>query len=185
MKTKLLLAALLCGIASSAAFTMTKVEHSAQKSTISSDYKINRDKCNNLKANAKDICVSEAKGMQKVAQAELKSNYEPSARNIEKFAMAKGDAIYDTAKEKCDDNQGNAKSMCRADAKAVHVKTNDEARVVRVSAETNKLNSGVRKMATKDEKEADYKAAATRCDSMMGTSKDTCISDAKIRHGMK
>lgn len=99
--------------------------------------------------------------------------------------MAKGDAAYNTAKEKCDDSSGNARATCRADAKAVHVKAKDEARVVRVSAETGKVNTGVRNMATKDENEANYKAAATRCDSMMGATKDTCSADAKAKFGMK
>ena len=186
MKTKMvLLSVALSSVFSGAALAMTKVEYSAQKDTITGDYKVSRDKCNSLKANVKDICVSEAKGVEKIAKAELEAAYEPSARHTEKLAMAKGDAAYDTAKEKCDDSLGNAKTICRKDAKAAHVKANDEARVVRVSAETGKLNTGVRNMATKDENEANYKAATARCDSMLGTAKDTCTSDAKVKFGMK
>lgn len=186
MNAKLLIlaAALSCAF-STASFAMTKAEYSTQKDTIAGDYKVSRDKCNSLKANVKDICVSEAKGVEKIAKAELEAAYEPSARHTEKLAMAKGDAAYDTAKEKCDDSLGNAKTICRKDAKAAHVKANDEARVVRVSAETGKLNTGVRNMATKDENEANYKAATARCDSMLGTAKDTCTSDAKVKFGMK
>ena len=186
MKTKLLiLAAALSCVFSSATFAMTKVEYTTQKDTISGDYKVNRDKCNSLKANAKDICVSEAKGIEKIAKAELQAAYEPSARHTEKLAMAKGDAAYDTAKEKCDDSSGNTKNICKKDAKAAHVKANDEARVVRVSAETSKLNTSVGNMAAKDENEANYKAANARCDSMAGAMKDTCTADAKIKFGMK
>ena len=186
MKTKLLiLAAALSCVFSSGTFAMTKVEYTAQKDTISGDYKVSRDKCSSLKANAKDICVSEAKGVEKIAKAELQAAYEPSARHTEKLAMAKGDAAYDTAKEKCDDSSGNAKTICKKDAKAAHVKANDEARVVRISAETGKLNTGVRNMATKDENEANYKAANARCDSMAGTAKDTCTTDTKVKFGIK
>ena len=186
MKTHFLFLALaLSYAASSASIAMTKVEHQNQKSTISGDYKVSRDKCNSLKANAKDICVSEAKGAQMIARAELKSAYEPSARHTQKVAMAKSDAAYDIAKEKCDDSQGNAKSVCRADAKAAHVKASNEARVLRVNAETDKLNSNVQKMATQDEHEASFKAATARCDSMSGASKDICVTDAKSKHNMK
>lgn len=186
MKTKhLIVAAALSCAFSSVAFAMTKVEYTTQKDTISGDYKVSRDKCNSLKANVKDICVSEAKGVEKIAKAELEAVYEPSARHTEKLAMAKGDAAYNTAKEKCDDSSGNAKTICKKDAKAAHVKANDEARVVRVSAETGKLNTGVRNMATKDENEANYKAAAARCDGMAGAAKETCITDAKTKFGMK
>ncbi len=178
-------AALLACIACSTALSMTKNEHAAQKDIIAGEYKVSRDKCNSLKANAKEICVSEAKGVLSVAKAELKSAYEPSARHTEKVAMAKGDAAYDTAKEKCDDSQGNAKSICRADAKAMHVKAQDEARVTRVNAEADKVRTGARSMADKDENKASLKAALARCDSMMGAAKDTCMTDAKFKHNVK
>lgn len=186
MKTKLLiLSAALISVFSSATFAMTKVEYTAKKDTITADYKVGRDQCKDLKANAKDICMSEAKGIENVDKAQLESDYTPSARRTEKLAMAKGDAAYDTAKEKCDDSAGNAKNVCRKDAKALHVKANDEARVVRVSAETGKVNTSTRNMANKDENEANYKAATARCDALAGTTKDSCVADAKMKYGMK
>jgi hypothetical protein len=186
MKTKLLLLSIVITFSfSNAALAMTKVEYKTQKDMISGDYKVSRDKCNSLKANAKDICVSEAKGVEKIAKAELEASYTPSARQTEKVAMATADAAYDTAKEKCDDIKDNAKNICKADAKAIHVKAKDEARVVRISAETGKLNTGVRNMATKDENDAGYKAATTRCDGLAGAAKDKCISEAKIKYDVK
>ena len=186
MKTKLLIiaAALTC-VFSSAAFAMTKAEYTTQKDTITGTYKVSRDNCKTMKANAKDICMSEAKGLEKVAKAELEAAYEPSERHTEKLAMAKGDAAYDTAKEKCDDSSGNTKTVCRADAKAAHVKANEEARVVRVNAAAGTIEKSMRRSATDDENEASYKAATARCDSMTGAAKDTCINDAKVKFGMK
>jgi hypothetical protein len=186
MKTKLLLLsfALTCAF-SNAALAMTQVEYKTQKDKISGDYKVSRDKCDSLKANAKDICVSEAKGAEKIAKAELEANYEPTARNTEKVSMAKGDAAYSTAKEKCDDVSGNAKNVCRKDAKAAHVTAKEEARVAKGSADSGKANADMRNTANKDENEANYKAAAARCDSMTGASKDTCAMDAKTKFGIK
>lgn len=185
MKTFPLIFAVVLGcIASSAVLSVTKLEHTTQKDMIAGVYKVSRDKCNSLKSNAKDICVSEAKGVQSIAKTELESVYEPSARHTERVAMAKGDAAYDIAKERCDDSQGNAKSVCRADAKAIHVKAQDEARVMRVKAEADKVSAGARKMANKDENEANFKAATARCGSMMGASKDVCISNAKLKYNM-
>lgn len=186
MKVKLLLltAALSCAF-SSASFAMTKVEYTTQKDTITGAYKVSRDKCNSLKANAKDICISEANGLEKIAKAELEASYEPSDRHNEKVAMAKGDAAYDTAKEKCDDSSGNAKTVCRADAKAAHVKANEEARVVRVDGMAGSVQKSMRDSANKDENQANYKAAITRCDGMSGGAKDTCNADAKVKFGIK
>ncbi len=186
MKIKLLVlsAALSCTFANMA-FAMTKVEYKTQKDAITAEYKVNSDKCDSFKANAKDICMSEAKGVRKIALAELESAYAPTARNAEKMRLAKGDAAYDTAKEKCDDIAGNAKNICQKDAKAAHVKAVEEARVVRVKADTGQVNKEVRNMATKEENEANYKADAARCDSLAGAAKDTCVGQAKMKFGMK
>ena len=185
MKFKLVfLSVALTGVFSNAALAMTKAEYKTEKDTISSTYKVSRDKCVSLKANAKDICMSVAKGAEKVSKAELEEKYEPSARHVEKVSMAKGDAAYHTAKEKCDDSSGNAKSVCRADAKAAHVKAVEEARVVRVGAITNSVDKSMRNSANKDENEANFKAATARCDGMAGGAKSTCMTDAKTKYGM-
>lgn len=186
MKTRILIlaAALSCAF-STATMAMTKVEYKTQKDAITGNYKVSRDKCGSLKANAKDICISEAKGVQKVAKAELESAYEPNARHTEKVAMAKGDAAYDTAKEKCDDSSGNAKNICKKDAKAAHVKAVEEARVMRVSAGAGSVEKGMRNSANKEENEANYKAVTARCDGLAGAAKDTCVVEAKARYGIK
>ena len=175
--------ALSCTLAGHA-MAMTQAEYSAQKDTVSDQYKAAKEKCSNLKSNAKDICVSQAKGAEKVAKADLEAAYEPSARRTEKAAIARGDAAYDTAKEKCDDLSGNAKSVCRKDAKVLLVTAKEEARVVRVSAETGKVNAAMRKEATAQEKQAQYKAAAQRCEALAGVPKDGCINDTKVKFGM-
>ena len=185
MKFKLVLMSVaLTGVFSNAAFAMTKAEYKTEKDTIKGAYKVSRDKCGSLKANAKDICMSEAKGAEKVSKAELEEKYEPNARHVEKVSMAKGDAAYHTAKEKCDDSSGNAKNVCRADAKAMHVKAVEEARVVRVGAMAGGVNNSMRNAANKDENEANFKAAAARCDGMAGGAKDSCMTDAKTKYGM-
>ncbi len=109
--------AMACGFGSSA-FAMTSAEHKMQEQHIAADYKVNKDKCNSLNGNAKDICTSEAKGMEKVAKAELAAQYKPSAKADAKVRQARADAIYHTAKEKCDDLAGNPKDVCIKDAKS-------------------------------------------------------------------
>ncbi len=190
MNTKLLMLslALSCTFAGSA-IAMTKAEHKTQKDQISADFKVNRDKCASLKANAKDICVSEAKGTEKVAKAELETRYEPSPRHDEQLAMAKANAAYDTAKEKCDDLAGNAKDVCVKDAKAAQVKAKEDAKVAKVAADTSKNKTDkmadVKKDANAEKREAEYKAAKERCDGLAGAAKDTCQTDAKVKFGMK
>lgn len=190
MKNQLLMltVALSCTFAGSA-MAMTKAEYKTGNDRISADYKVNLAKCGSLKANAKDICVSEAKGAEKVAKAELEAQYEPTPRHHEKVGMAKADAAYDTAKEKCDDFSGNAKDVCVKDAKAAHVKGKEEAKVARVAEDTSKAKtekmSDAKKDASAENRDAQYAAAKERCDSLAGAVKDGCVNDAKAKYGMK
>ena len=97
-------ASLVCG----GAMALTKDEYKAQKDRISANYKAAKNNCAELKSNAKDICVSEAKGAEKMANAELEAQYKPSEKATYKFEEARADAMYDTARERCDDISGNA-----------------------------------------------------------------------------
>lgn len=190
MRIKLLMLtlAVACTFAGNAR-ALTKVEYKTQKDVIASDYKANRGKCSVLKANAKDICMSEAKGIENVAKAELTAQYEPSVKHTQKLGMARADAAYDTAKERCDDLSGNAKDVCIKDAKVAYVKAKEDAKVARASADTT--NTKAQKMATvikeanEEKREAQYKAAKERCDIFAGAVKDTCQNDAKAKFGMK
>lgn len=189
MKTKILMlsVAMSCIFAGNA-LAMTKAEYDAQKNQVSADYKVNRDQCGNLKDNAKDICVSQAKGAEKVAKAELEAQYKPSVKHTRDVAMAKADSVYDTSKERCDDLAGNAKDVCVKDAKAVHVKAKEEAKVAQAASEGSANKAAnvneARKEANAETREANYKAAKERCDSLAGNAKDTCQADAKAKFGM-
>jgi hypothetical protein len=159
MKTQIMMltAVLSCAFAGQA-MALTKEEYKAQDDRISADYKVAREKCNALKANAKDICVAEAKGTEKVAKAELEAQYKPSPRNDEKMKVAKADAAYEVAKEKCDDlapaaspgpaaapgtgaagnaSAASAKDVCMKDAKASHVKAKEDAKVAKAAADNS------------------------------------------------
>jgi hypothetical protein len=45
--------------------------------------------------------------------------------------MAKAEADYDVAKEKCDDQSGNAKDVCKKDAKAAFTSAKADAKSTR------------------------------------------------------
>ncbi len=186
---KLIAMAVAASFACGGAFALTKDEYKAQKDRIEADYKVNKNGCDSLKANAKDICVSEAKGTQKVAKADLEAQYKPSDKASFKAAEARADAAYDIAKEKCDDLAGNAKDVCVKDAKAAQVKAKSEAKVARAAnevdtARTQKI-ADARKEAVVDQNEANYKATVERCGTFAGDVKDRCVNDAKVRFGRK
>jgi hypothetical protein len=159
-----------------AASTMTKDEYSAQKSRVEADYKAARKSCDASSGNAKDVCVEEAKGREKVALAELDYKRDATDRNREKLAEARADANYNVAKEKCDDLSGNPKDVCVKEAKAARAKALADAKA-------NKEVSSARNDAANDKREADYKVAVEKCDALAGDAKTNCVAEAKARYG--
>jgi hypothetical protein len=93
-------------------------ELKAGRDKIAADYKADKAACDAMKDNAKDVCNEEAKGKEKIAKAELDQKVRPSDSNARKVAEAKVEVAYDIAKEKCDDQKGDAKSACVKQAKA-------------------------------------------------------------------
>jgi len=177
-------------VIATSAFALTPAEHKAEKDRITADYKAAIAHCKSMNGNAKDVCEKEAKGHEKVALADLDYKKDATESNRYKVAKARADADYDVATEKCDDQSGNAKDVCKKDAKAAHVKAIEAAKVSEVRNEPNSNSaakaadvSEARKDADRKVREAEYKAAAERCDALSGDAKDKCVTDAKRRFG--
>ncbi|MDO8250230.1 MAG: hypothetical protein Q7T78_11000, partial [Rhodoferax sp.] len=156
--------------------TMAKADYTADKTRISADYKTDRAACATLAANAKDVCVEEAKAKEKVARAELEFAYTGKASDRTKVLEAKAKSAYAVAKEKCDDQAGNAKDVCVKEAKAVEVKALADAKM-------NKEIGEAKKDDTEAKRDADYKVAAEKCDALAGDPKASCIAAAKTKFG--
>jgi hypothetical protein len=90
--------------------------------------------------------------------------------------MAKADAAYDVAKEKCDDRKGNDKDVCVKEAKAAHTQATADAKA-------NKKVAEVRKDAADDKRDAAYNVAKEKCDGLSGDTKAQCLATAKARYG--
>lgn len=189
--------------------TITKNQYRAHVKSIESEYKVNKAACDSLAGNAKDVCVAEAKGKQNVAKAELVSNYKPSIKTSHNAHVAKAEADYSVAIEKCDDKAGNEKDVCVKEAKAAKVhqitdadtqmkskKANAEAKETSRDAEAtaneksgtanakaNETKADIRKDAAIEKREADYAVAKEKCDALASGAKDLCLSDAKVRFG--
>ncbi|MFO1304016.1 MAG: hypothetical protein U1F54_09815 [Burkholderiales bacterium] len=170
--------------------TTTPHDKAARDQAIKSaevQYKADKDACKSLSGNAKDICMEEAKGKEKVAKAEANAAYENTPKARENARVAHADATYEVAKEKCDDLSGNQKDVCVKEAKAQHTKAKADAKVDRVAGESSRnaidKTATARKDAMEDKRDADYKVAVEKCDSLAGAAKDTCVRDAKARYG--
>ncbi len=158
------------------AAAMSKVDYKAAKDRISADYKAEKTACAAQKANAKDICVQEAKAKEKVAYAELEYGYTGKAADQNKVLVAKADSAYAVARERCDDQSGNAKDVCVKEAKAVQVKALADAKM-------GKEIGAAKKDASQDKADAEYKVAIEKCDALAGDPKAACVAAAKTKFG--
>jgi len=175
LKSSLFIAALLA-LPVAQATTMAKSDYKAAKERISSEYKADKTACNSLSANAKDVCVQEAKGKEKVAKAELEYSYTGKAGDQNKLLKAKAHSTYAIAKEKCDDLAGNGKDVCVKEAKATEVRALADAKM-------GKEISAAKTEAAGDKNDADYKVATEKCDALAGDAKASCVAAAKAKFG--
>lgn len=177
-RTVLLVGAFLLAPLVAQAAAPSKAEYSAEKDAISAAYKADKAACDSLKANAKDICMEEAKARQDNARAELEYRASGKPADGIKVQTVKADGAFEVAKERCDDLNGNAKDVCNKEAKAAHV-------AALAAAKTSKATAEARADSKEEVNEAKYKAAAEKCDAMSGDAKDACIKAAKTAHGQR
>jgi hypothetical protein len=167
---------------------MSKNEVKIEEDRIAAAYKTAKARCDKLSANAKDICMAEAKGAEKVAKAELDVRRNDTPNNRYDLRIAKAETYYEVAKERCDELSGNTKDVCIKDAKSALTKATADARVERESGiaatRSNERVSEARIDAAEDKRKAEYAAAKERCDAYSGKAKEGCITDAKNRYGM-
>lgn len=120
--------------------------------------------------------MSEAKGKEHVALAEIEATYKPTTAHRNDVRLAKAKAIHSVAKEKCDDLAGNAKDVCVKEADATYT-------AAKADVKANKKVAEARKDAATDKRDADYAVAREKCDALAGDTKGACVKDAKARYG--
>ena len=180
------------------ATSMSKDAYKAGKASIATEYKSDRAGCDSFSANAKDICIAEAKGIEKVAKAELEAGYKPSRENRYKVSIARAEADYSVATEKCDDKAGNVKDVCIKEAKAAQIAAKADAKALLKTSNANQVandktaaarmkagetSGAARQDAATDKRDAEYAVAKEKCDAFAGDAKAACVKDAKARYG--
>jgi hypothetical protein len=177
---------------------MSKDDYKAGKEKIATDFKAAKAGCGSLSGNANDICAAEAKGKENVALADLEVSYKPDVKTRYAARIARAEADYSVARERCDDQAGNVKDVCvkeaksaeiaaKADAKA-RMKTTDanataDEKTSAARSDASKEVAVARKDAAVDKRDAEYAVAKEKCDTYSGNAKDSCLSLAKANFG--
>jgi hypothetical protein len=150
-------------------------------------YRADKDACASRSGNAKDLCLAEASGREKVAKADAEAAYKNTPKAREDARDARADTAYRVAKERCDELSGNAKDVCVKEADAKRVRAKADAKADMVAADTQEDSTAkqaeARRKAEQDKRDADYKVAIEKCDALSGAAKSTCVEDAKLRFG--
>lgn len=162
-----------CGAAQAANYSKSVLD--GAREDVKQTYKVNKDTCDKMSGNAKDICVQEAKGLENVALAWLDFNYSGTPADQLKLNETIAESRYEIAKEKCDDRSGDAKDLCQREAKTAYDKAKADAKL-------NKKVADAMDDAERARMKADYKLAAERCSSLSGDTKDICVASAKARY---
>ncbi|MDQ8022600.1 MAG: hypothetical protein REI94_12235 [Moraxellaceae bacterium] len=125
MKTQIkLMSAIVSGVllstsmAVSAADATDSAQYKAEKTAIEKRFKADKESCDTLSGNAKDICEKQAKFTEVSALGELEANAKGTVEARRDAEEDKAKAAYDLAREKCDDLSGNRKDVCQKDAVA-------------------------------------------------------------------
>jgi hypothetical protein len=180
-------AASLNASAHAAATPITKAQYDDAKARAEAAYKIDREKCDSLAGNAKDICVAEAKGQLTRSEAKAKAEYKNTRDAWYDEQVKNAEADYLVAKEKCDNLGGNDKDVCVKEAKAARTKAMADAKARRKTAdaqgEARKESNEARHDAAEQKRDADYKVELQRCDDLSGDAKDACVQRAKRTFG--
>lgn len=183
---------------SATAHTMTKHDYKTGMQHINAEYKSDAKNCQSMSGNANDICMAEANGKEKVAKADLDARKTNTKKAYYDARIARADADYSVAKEKCDNKAGNDKDVCLKEAKAAEITAKSDAeaqmKTSKAYGEANETSAEARKEAkgkssdaqhdaAVDKRAAEFSVAKEKCESLAGSTKQNCVDNAKMHYG--
>jgi hypothetical protein len=162
---------------------VSKDEYLSVKDMIAADYKLAKASCDSLSGNPNDICMANAKGNANVALADLEAGYKPTPETHYQAHVARAEANYALAKERCNDRAGSTKDACMQEAKSLATVAMADAKAQMKTADANatEKSADAGKDATVAKLDAQYKVTREKCDTYAGNAKDNCVNAAKVR----
>ncbi|MDB5955780.1 hypothetical protein [Ramlibacter sp.] len=165
---------------------LTRDDVKAQKVRIEEQYDQAQTRCRRVQGHARELCNERARGERDIQQAELQLQAEPTGDNDQKLRTARAEAAYSLALVRCKDFDGQARGVCRDDAKSVFNEAKAEAKLQReVSEQELRSAVTVRDRTAQQERvaETEFNAARERCEVLPGEGRANCLLDAKKRFG--
>lgn len=165
---------------------MSKEEAKAQKVRIEEQYDQSQARCRRVQGPARELCNEQARGERDIQSAELRMRMEPTPDNDEKVRLARAEAAYSKSLLRCKDYDGQARRLCREDAKTSFEGAKSEAKLQKdVVAQTLRSEGSVheRTAAADRAAEAQFRQARERCEMLPAEGRQNCLEAAKNRFG--
>lgn len=113
---------------------MSAEEARAETQRIALQYEQTMAHCRTLQGNMREICEEDAKGSRRVAQAERDLKLQGGAEHEYQVRLARAQADYRVAHERCNDMRGEAVKVCKRDAEQAYLRAQQDARIRQVEA---------------------------------------------------
>lgn len=154
----------------------SKDEFNAGKARIDAELLADRAACDKLAGTPRDVCREQARGKEMVAKAELDLAHTGSRKSQDRLTTVRMDAAYDIARTQCNDKAGAAKAVCTKEAQTTRAKAQADLRLSQRVTEA-------KRDAADDRRDAEYKLATEKCDTMAEDPRAACIAAAKAKAG--
>ena len=141
-------------------------------------------RCKRVTGPARELCNDRARGERDIQVAQLQFQAEPTADNDQKVRLAKAEAVYTRSLIQCKEMDGDARALCRKDAKMVYEDARSDAQLQReVVAQQLRSEGTVRERTAAAERiaQAQFNAARQRCEALPPEGRVPCLEDAKTR----
>lgn len=168
--------------------------HLAAEQAIDSEYQAARSNCDPLTGNAKAVCTTAALGHEKIAKAALDARDQPGMDADYGVDIARAEADYAVAHQKCNDQPANLKEVCFHESQAAQVRAISDAQTqLNTSNAIERHNTAIinAHMRAKQENEEMRREAAAhkrevrdnakKCASS-GDRKTHCEDEAKLQY---
>ena len=157
------------------AYDITDADYETRKLAIEHKFNSDKEACNQLKGNKKDLCVEKAEATARTTQLELDAKHKGNVAGHINASESKVDAQYDVDKVRCADQSGDTKDVCLGNAEAKRNKAKADLTLDKKTLEaTNDAN--------KKKNDSGYELALKKCAALSSDSKDNCEAMAKRKY---
>ncbi len=130
---RIAIALLLCGAAANAPAAGRPVALELEQ--IDAEFDAARERCHDYAGQARNVCDAEARAARRIRKVELAARELGTTKGWYDAQIARAEAEFDVAKERCGTRAGAEREACVAEARAREAQAKDEARRARNAAE--------------------------------------------------